>query len=306
MQNAERQQTRRLVATLLKMREMQAPPTTALTEARREKQKLREAIMNDMVQQGVEQRLDDGRIVRLTTRTVPRRIDTSRMRHLVVTAHPPSQNRAAAAVSEQYEDMEVSEMSSQPSATERLCMWLEGIVSEELLPKRQVFEIITPKRRRSNPTMPAHEIERYVQRLEDTNASIRAMRDPDRAQQAKELSNAAATLEPDVLEVLVRLGGCARYRIVHEGEETHASLYVCERQHKAPAMRARELHELMSDVVGKVVSPDSTFEELVDAWHNRALSTAVGDALAEAVDARNSKKAWVKRSVALRRNGVGE
>ena len=259
----------------------------------------------------MEQRLDDGRVVRLTTRTVPRRVDAARMRHLVVSARPPAQHRAPAPASEEFEDMEVTESSSgsQPTSTERLCMWVESVVSEELLPKRTVFEIITPKRKRSNATMPAHEIERHVQRLEAANNSIRGMQNPERAQQAKSLGEAAASLEPEVMEVLTRLGGCARYRIVHEGEEMYASLYVCERKHKAPPLRARELHDMVSAAVSEAVNTyagEPTFEGLVNAWEQTTLSTAVGDALASAMDARNVRGERVKRSVALRRNGTGE
>jgi hypothetical protein len=277
---------------------------------RRTKQQLRAAILSDMVEHGMEQILDDGRIVRLTTRTAPRRVDPERMRHLVVTARPPAQHRAVAPAPEEFEDMEVSESGNgnQPSSADRLSMWVESVVADELLPKRTMFEIITPKRRRSTPTMPAHEIQRHVLRLEAANDSIRGMSNPERAQQAKSLGETAANLEPDVMEVLTRLGGCARYRIVHEGEEMYASLYVCERRRKAPPLRARELHDMVSAAVSAAVEgqPAQTFEALLDAWEKDALGTVVGDALAAAMAERNERGEWVKRSVALRRNGTGE
>lgn len=248
-----------------------------------------------------DQRLSDGRILRLGSRAVRKRVAPEELHSAVAAAVPP-QVRPRAAETDTVNGMQVAEEAGDArSDLDRFCDWLEDTVMEVVAPRQPTFKIL--KRARTQEVADGAEADVLVRRMETYKQSIDNITAVHK-QDVKDLKGQVAELESSVMQGLERMGGACRYRVVHEGEEIYASLFMAERQLKGRTPTSKEMRTIVQDAVRQVFPEDASFAHIARAWKNKLASVAVADAITREMQAIEEQSRRTKRAVVLRRGAV--
>ena len=253
-----------------------------------------------------DQRLSDGRLLRLVSRPVTRRVSGEELLTAVSASVPPAVHFRAAHTDNEDEDDDVSvhevDAPSDRTDLDRFTDWVETLVLDMTAPRSQSFKLVKLKRPVANAVDGA-EAETHVRRFEAYKQSIDNITSVN-AEQVKELRSAVTQLEEPVMNALDRMGGSCRYRVVHEGQEIYAGLYIAQRKLKGRMATPKEMKNMVRAAVRARMPEDASFEELRRLWTEDSACTDVGRALAEGVAEIERATQKVKRAVVLRRNGV--
>lgn len=249
-----------------------------------------------------DQRLSDGRILRLGSRSVRKRVAPEELHSAVTQALPP-QFRTRSSEVENVDGMEVAEQTDNDARSDldRFCDWLEDTVMEVVAPPQPTFKIL--KRARTQEVVDGAEADTLVRRMETYKQSIDSITAAQK-EDVKSLKSEVADLEAPVMQGLERLGGACRYRVVHEGEEIYASLFMAERQLKGRIPTAKEMRMIVQDAARRELPEDASFSKLVKLWKDKQKCVSVADAISKEVRAIEEQSRRTKRAVVLRRGAV--
>ena len=246
-------------------------------------------------------RLSDGRILRLGSRAVRKRVAPDQLHSVVAKAVPP-QVRPRAPEAETVDGVRVAEEAEDArSDLDRFCDWLVDTVMEVVAPRQPTFKLL--KRARTQDVADGAEADALVTRMETYKQSIDNITSGHR-QDIKALKSEVGDLEAAVMQGLERMGGACRYRVVHEGEEIYASLFMAERQLKGRMPTAKEMRMIVQDAARSAFPETASFAQIVRAWKGKQASVAVADAISREVAAIEEQSRRTKRAVVLRRGAV--
>ena len=151
--------------------------------------------------------------------------------------------------------------------------------------------------------MDGAEVETHVRRFEAYKQSIDNIIGAA-AEQVKQLRETVSDLEDTVMRGLDNMGGSCRYRVVHEGQEIYAGLYIAERKLKGRMASPKEMKHMVHNAVRACMPDDASFDQLRRMWTQDGVCANVGAALAQGVSDIEAATQRVKRAVVLRKNGA--
>lgn len=206
-------------------------------------------------------------------------------------------------VSDTEEDgMSISEHSHatrRQTSFESLVKWAEDAVREVLFPRTTALKV-APSGKADRAA--SRTVERHLATLESGQAKIKELTG-DRSQKLREMKAEYEAMEEPVAQLLDRMGGTCEYRIVEDGQEKFATMFLTQpRQPKAPGPKIKELTNIVYTSVADAFEAHcptlnvrtADFDELSEAWRGGAVLVA-GDNLKRQLEATQQRCEQPKR-----------
>jgi hypothetical protein len=261
---------------------------------------------------GEAMKTSDGYVARECARVAKRAVPPDQVRDTLIRTPLPTISAADQTLEdeEEYQGVSVSERThTHETDFELLCKWAEETVNEQMFPRATSLKI-TPTGRAAKGCTTS--IERHITTVIKNQKRIQELTRPRNAR-LKELREEVTGMEDVVSELLTRMGGACEYRVVLNGAECFATMFLT--QPRTPKPRGPNITELRSIVYGSIHDAfqanapaldvaTATFEELSNAWE-RGVKLAAGDKVQDRLESGLVRDTGdTRRRVHLRRKGT--
>ena len=249
-----------------------------------------------------------GKVVKTCERASRRSVPPDQVRQTLLdtplpAVHVPvAGNQVSDTEAEEEDGISVSEHSHstrRQNNFEVMIKWAEDTVREVLFPRTTALKI-APSGKANRAA--SRTVERHLSTLENGQAKIKELTG-DRSQQLRDMKAEYEAMEEPVAELLDRMGGTCEYRIVVDGQEKFATMFLTKpRQPKAPGPKIKELRNIVYTSSADAFEAHcptlnvqtADFDELSDAWRGGAMLVA-GDNLKRQLEATQQRSEQPKR-----------